>query len=243
MNKILKFFEIKFRFLFTKSIVRGHKKSKIYIGKNVTIENSKIVIFENSTLHIDDNTVIKNVNMKIKGKVDIGKYNIIDNGYLSSKIFITINGSFSMGDFNRIRCAIWSRFDSILSIGCHNNINEETEIRADERVVIGDYNQISYKCLIWDTNTHNIYPDSKRRDLTNNFYPIFGYEFEKPSTKPVSIANDCWIGREVAILKGVEIKNSCVIGYRTTLSNCIIDKNKVVVSKSNNVIHDRTNND
>ena len=45
-------------------------------------------------------------------------------------------------------------------------------LRADEQITIGDYNQISYNVMIWDTNTHNIYTPSKRRELTEKYYPF-----------------------------------------------------------------------
>ena len=63
-------------------------------------------------------------------------------------------------------------------IGNYNNINERSWLRADEQITIGDYNQISYNVMIWDTNTHNIYTPSKRRELTEKYYPFFGYEYE-----------------------------------------------------------------
>ena len=232
-------YQLNFKFLILNSIVRNEKHSKIRIAKNVKITNSKLFVSEGSTLVIDKNCVIRNLNLNVNGNVTIGKNNLIDNGYCMSKLSMSINGTFILGDYNRIRSKIWIRFNGKLEIGNHNNINEESEIRCDEDIIIGNYNQISYKCMIWDTNTHSMYSDEKRRDLTNKFYPIFGYEYEKPKTKPISIGDDCWIGREVALLKGVELQNSSIVGFRTTLSNTSIGKYKIVVSKSENLVLDR----
>jgi acetyltransferase-like isoleucine patch superfamily enzyme len=246
INKLLKitkiFCELNFKFLKYNSIVRNENNSKILIAKNVKISNSYIFVTKGSTLVIEKGCDIKNLNLFVNGKVTIGENNIIDNGYCISKLRISVNGTFILGAYNRIRSIIWIRFNGKLVIGSHNNINEESEIRCDEKITIGSYNQISYKCMIWDTNTHNIYSDEKRRELTDKFYPIFGYEYEKPKTKALKIGDDCWIGREAALLKGVELKNSSIVGFRTTLSNCSIEKNKIVVSKSENLILEREKN-
>ncbi|SFD73689.1 acyltransferase [Flavobacterium phragmitis] len=232
-------FQIQFKYLFHWSLVRINKNSNFHIAKGVKISNSKIFVTKGSSLSIGENTIIKNTHLYVNGNVTIGNNNIIDNGYMNSKLDFNIDGDFNLGNYNRIRSKIWLRFNGKLEIRDRNNINEETEIRCDENIFIGSYNQISYKCSIWDTNTHNIYNDAKRRELTDNFFPIFGYEFEKPRTKAVHIGDDCWISKDVAILKGVIINNSSVIGYRATLSNCEVLSNKVVVQKIENSFHDR----
>lgn len=240
MLKIIRILsQINYKYLIYNTILRSDKRSIIKISKGSKIINSKIFVSEGSTLVVEENCIIKNLNMNVFGEVKIGKFNMIDKGYNSSNINISINGTFFLGNYNRIRADISVRFKGILRIGDRNNINEESEIRSDESVTIGNYNQISYKCMIWDTNTHNIYSDEKRRELTDKFYPLFGFEFEKPKTKPIKIGDDCWIGKESALLKGVELQSSSIIGYRTTLSNCLILKNKKVVSKSSIVIFDK----
>jgi acetyltransferase-like isoleucine patch superfamily enzyme len=220
-------------------MVRSDVSSKVIIAKSAKISNSEIFIAKGATLIIGEGCVISNVKMMVKGSVILGKENTLDNGYYPAKLPISVDGNFVLGERNRIRSKIWIRFNATLTIGDYNNINEESEIRCDEAVSIGSFNQISYKCMIWDTNTHNIYPDEQRRELTTGHFPFFGYEFEKPKTKPVVIGSDCWIGREAVLLKGAELKNSSIVGFRTTLSNCVIEERKVVVPKSNNIIFDR----
>ena len=242
LKKIINFIvSIKYVYLIRNSFVRCENGASINISKSSSIKNSKIFICKNSRLIIEDNCIINHVNLFVKGEVIISKFNILERGYFYNKLNISIDGFFYLGTHNRIRSIINVRYNGILKVGNHNNINEETEIRCDESITIGSYNQISYKCIIWDTNTHNIYSDEHRRDLTEKHYPIFGYEYEKPATKPIVIKNDCWIGREAVILKGVVINNSSIIGFRTTVSNCEISDNKIVVSKINNKIIDRYN--
>lgn len=240
MNKLYKILDVlrqlNYRFLLSKSIIRNEKKSVIKIDDTVKILNCKIYVSRGSSLIIEKDCILKNLNLSIKGDVILGRGNLIDNGYLPSRVNILVDGTFTLGDYNRLRSNIWVRFNGKLHVGTRNNINEESEIRCDDSIEIGNYNQISYKCMIWDTNTHNIYSKEKRRELTDRYYPIFGYEYEKPKTKPIKVGDDCWIGREAALLKGAVIGNSSIVGFRAIVSNCAIETYKIVVSKGENLV-------
>jgi acetyltransferase-like isoleucine patch superfamily enzyme len=221
-----------FKYIFSGSILITKKGAVVKLGKGVKILNSKIEIGSLGILEIGDGCLIQNVEMFVNGKVSFKKNNIIESGYNLRKPQIIIeSGAFDLGFKNKIRCNVLVRFGGTLKIGEYNNINEETEIRADELITIGDFNQISYKCNIWDTNTHNIYSDEKRREFTIKHYP--GYEFEKPITAPVIIGSDCWIGKEAAILKGVTVNNSSIVGFKTVLTGCIIPSDTTVVTAAN----------
>lgn len=232
LNRI--FCEIKYKYLFNKSIVVVKRGGSIYIGKDVKIISSRIYVAPESKIIINNNTIIRNTNISVKGSFEVNESCIFDS--TNRKNSLHINGNASIGNHTRIRCVIWMRFNSFLKIGSYTNINEGSEIRVDEKVEIGDFNQISYNVNIWDTNTHNIYPKDVRRKIAIEYYPIFGHEYEKPKTSPIIIGDDCWISKEVTILKGVEIGNEVIIGYRTTLSNCKITDSQKVFTKINNVI-------
>ena len=141
------------------------------------------------------------------------------------------NGSLDIGHHNRFMNRFWIRYNANVRIGNYNNINERSWLRADVQITIGDYNQISYNVMIWDTNTHNIYTPSKRRELTEKYYPFFGYEYEKPSTKPVKIGSDCWIAQNAAILKGTELEDEVIVGFCTILLGTSIPFGTTVVNK------------
>lgn len=191
--------------------------NKIYIGKNTQISDS-IIIANNGNISIGENNIIQKSEDSFQTKLQID------------------NGTLKIGDYNRISCVIWIRFGGLVEIGSRNAINQRTEIRADEKVTIGDYNQISYDCVICDTNTHNIYNAEKRREITDKQYPAFGLEYEKPKTSPVSIGNDCWIGRRVSVLKGTSIGDKCVIAFNTTLSKQQLKPNSTVMNSYNLII-------
>jgi acetyltransferase-like isoleucine patch superfamily enzyme len=231
--------EVRFRYLLSNSRVKVKGSALFTAADSARISNSNISVHAGGKLTIEEGCIINNVNMDVYGEVNIGRFNIIGvNSF--PKLGITVeSGTLDIGEKNRLQCKIYIRFEGILTIGDHNNINQESEIRCDESVTIGDYNQISYKCVIWDTNTHNIYESEKRRMLTDKYFPAFGYEYERPKTKAITIGNDCWIGREASVLKGVTLEDGVIVGFKTVVSNCLISSNNVVVSKVENVTFTR----
>lgn len=206
-----------------------YKNASLFIGNNTILEKGQIRVFQDSIVDIGANCRISDTAMFVSGTVKIGDYNICEKGYNYRPMTFDVKGNVFVGNYNRLRCVILSRFNSVLEIGNYNNVNEESEIRCDEKITIGDFNQISYRCSIWDTNTHNIYEASIRRDLTIKKYPMFGYEYERPKTNPILIGNDNWIGKNATLLKGTVIGDRCIIGCSTFLIKIHVPDNNTVV--------------
>ncbi len=245
------------------SRVTVEEGAELVVGRGVSIKDSTIYVTRGSRLVIGEETQLIGCGVYLRGEsvVEIGKsnriqsfeiavydgratigdYNILDRSADGYPPRFEVRGSLSVGSYNKICCVVWIRFGGEVTIGDHNAINQRTEIRADKCVTIGSYNQISYDCVVWDTNTHNIYPAAERREITDRQYPDFGLEFESPVTKPVHIGDDCWISRGVSILKGVTIGDKTIIAYRTTIvkgeykPNSILMNECVVSVKENNL--------
>jgi acetyltransferase-like isoleucine patch superfamily enzyme len=257
-KKIIKIFtEKRALYLLSGSKVTIEKGGIFKTGKNVTIQNSNIYVKKGDNLSIGDNTHVSNVSISMitgqkselrigknciikgfdfsmtNGQIVIGDGNILEKGDKAEIPSFKVTGKLIIRDYNRLRCSIWIRFNGNVEIGSRNAINEGTEVRSDEAIVIGDYNQISYDCMIWDTNTHSLYKAEKRREITDKQYPAFGLEFEKPATMPVSIGSDCWIGKGASILKGTRIASKCIVGYGALLSNISIAGNKTIINQPN----------
>lgn len=225
---LLFFIETKFRYLFTKSRVRIGKKASFIVGNNVSIRNSSIHILE-GRLEIADNCKINNVTIYVKsGNVVFGEKSII-RGLPKCSIMID-DGTFICSDHVRVQCKrIWIRFNGYLNIGRYTTINENSEIRCDEHISIGSYNQISYNVKIWDTNTHSIIAKDDRRKIAEKYFPYFGFEEQRPITKPIVIGDDCWIGENAAILKGTSLENGSIVGFNTIITGQNIIENSTVV--------------
>lgn len=250
-------FEKRLIYLLRGSRITIEKGGYFKVGKNVIIRNSKIYVKKGDSLIIGNNTYISEANISMikgeqseihiginceikefdlsitKGVIRIGDWTKLLKGDESLRPNFEIQGKLTIGNYNSLRCSIWIRFNGCVDIGSRNAINEGTEIRSDENVKIGDYNQISYNCIFWDTNTHTIYKAEQRRAMTDKQYPEFGLEFEKPKTAPISIGNDCWIGKGVSVLKGSQIEDKCIVAYGTLISNITITKNKTIFNQSN----------
>lgn len=206
-----------------KSKILVRRNNIVTIKGNTSITNSKLVFEDTHKIEnhiIKENNIIEDCVISIKGKLNVCK-----NNYMK-KVILPVDGCVVVGEKNRFReNKIWVRFGGEFSCGSYNTINEKTEIRCDETVSIGDYNQISYENVIWDTNTHKFRNRDERRIIMKDFE---GWELEKPNTNPVIIGNDCWLGRRVSILKGTKIGNECVIGFGTTIAGKTIEAKSVV---------------
>lgn len=231
---ILKFRETKWRYYLTGSTVRS--KGTLKLGKNVSIIDSNVYIDRDSILEIGDNVKIENLNIALtnNSQMSIGEYCLLGESKQGGgwSEYIINDGKVSVADHVMLKCQrLWVRFKGELSIGCYTNINRGSEIRADESVSIGAYVQCSYNVRIWDTNTHNILPPESRINLTIDKFPFFGYEYKRPSTSPVLIGNNVWIGEKASILKGCKIDNNAIVGYNTLLIGTHIPEGFVCTNK------------
>ena len=226
---------LKITYLFAGTFFRVFPGSNVKIGSNVEISHSKIVVSAGATLSIAPNVKIKDVEIYVeKGSLTIDESAIIqgESKYKRSKVIIN-DGLVFIGDHSKVSCErIWVRFGGNLSVGEYTNINQGSEIRCDESITIGSFNQISYSVRIWDTNTHSILPPEDRRHVAKQYYPYYGYEESKPETRPVVIGNDCWLGESVAILKGSCIEDRVIIGFQTTISGKTIPAGSRVVQEA-----------
>lgn len=231
LRKIKSIQEIKFHYLLTHSKVHLSKQSICKIDKSAKIRNSSIFIAKDATITIGKNVKINNAEIYVeKGDLEINDFCIIESNSNNRLKIIIHDGNVSIGDHTKIACnRIWVRFGGVLSIGNFTNINGGSEIRCDEKIIIGSYVRISYDTRIWDTNTHRMLSSEDRRNVIRNHFPFFGFEDERPSTKPIFIGDDCWLGEGASILKGTSLGNCVNVGYKTVLVGQHINSNNTVV--------------
>ena len=91
--------------------------------------------------------------------------------------------------------------DAILIVGDNTNINRRTELKCEEKIIIGDNCAISWDVTIMDTVYHCI--DEHNR------------------TSPVIIGNHVWIGCKSTILKGTVIGDGAVIAAGSVVKGII----------------------
>ncbi|MEO8149867.1 MAG: acyltransferase [Bacteroidia bacterium] len=192
---------------------------------SVRIINSSITIGANAKIVLAENVSISGYKINIqKGELYIGANSILEQGRNSGQPAISVqDGSLHISNNAIIRSNFSVRFGGKCTIGKYTGIMEATEIRADEFLQIGDFNMISYECMIYDTNTHFTYDVETRRKKTINDFPLIGLETEKPDSKPVIIGNDCWLGKRAVVLKGVTIGNNATIALCAVVTKDVPD--------------------
>ena len=226
---------IHLKYLLRGNYVHAPSSALLNISSSASLRNVKIYVSPGAKLEIGDNVSLNNAMICVeRGECVIGERCIIGG---ASKLQIThliINdGSLHVDNHTKLSLdRIWIRFGGHVRIGRYTNINGGSEIRCDESVTIGSYNQISYGVRIWDTNTHNILSKEERRKVAEEYYPYYGYESSKPKTAPILIGDDCWIGEKASILKGTTVGEGAIVGYSCLLSGHEIPTNAVAVSKS-----------
>ncbi|MCI6643183.1 MAG: hypothetical protein MSH18_03130 [Bacteroidales bacterium] len=215
--------------------VRVSSGGSLTVGAGVRMRRCNIFVGNDAEVHIGENAVLSDTDIYIyKGSLSIGNHAILCGSPLC---LLVEDGQVEIGHHTKVACEkLWVRFGGQLTVGNYTNINAGTEVRCDEKVLIGNYCQISYNIRIWDTNTHTIYSPEVRAELTRNYFPYFGKETERPRTSPVIIEDYCWMGERSAILKGTHIAEGVIVGFGTLICGKSIEKGRTVVAKSSLLI-------
>ena len=220
-------------------IVLG-RNSSLVVKAGATID-SDVTIGDNCEVVFGENSRLTNASFQVKNgaTVSIGESTIIDSPVPPRSSIMVDDGTLRLAERVHIMSTeLLVRFGGQLAIGKYTGIAYGSEIRCEERIDIGSYNMISYRVCIYDTNTHSTDWRERRRRIEHCF-PEGVYELEKPSTRPVSIGDDVWIGQEVTITKGARIGNRCIVGIRTTLGSGLIEDDVVIVAAKPRMITKR----
>ena len=178
------------------------------------------------------------IRVKFKRQIDIlytnlfwrSRFNNIGKRSVIEKPQIINNPKcFSIGDYSRI-CA-----GSILAdlepgkgnypkvkVGNNTVINYRFQCNVSSSVTIGDYVGVATNVLVTDAD-HVVEKGGK---LTQD---------KKYLSEPVVIGNNCWIGQNVVILKGVKIGDNCVIGASSVVTKDI-PSNSIAVGSPAKVV-------
>ena len=121
-------------------------------------------------------------------------------------------------------------------MGDYSKIGGGCSIDAVESITIGKYTAIAVNVHISDNNNHPVNPHYRK------YMRICGDDdsrlWKHSSHAPVVIGENCWIGRNVSIMKGVTIGDNCVIAANSVVTksipaNCIAAGNPAKVVKTN----------
>ncbi|MBR4325104.1 MAG: CatB-related O-acetyltransferase [Bacteroidales bacterium] len=85
---------------------------------------------------------------------------------------------------------------------------------------VGRFSSISWNCSIGPED-HDFNRLTSSSVLTSiKTFTLFDHKFYNPFEKECSIGNDCWIGCNSTILRGVKIPDGVVIGANSVVTHC-----------------------
>ncbi len=202
------------------------KKSKIIFGKNCIIQNCKIIVESESEFKLGDNCKLINATIVVKHQSELvfGNDCLVqsDKPYYEALINV-ISGSAQFGTNANIKGRVLVN-DGCYKMGSNSFINHGSEIRCENSVTIGDYVFISYFVDVFDTNTHSLDWEARKKEVVDG-YPNNTVRIVQPNvktvlpvTKPVKIGDSVWVGKYAAIMKGCDIGARSIIGTRSVVT-------------------------
>lgn len=121
-------------------------------------------------------------------------------------------------------------------LGDYVKIGLNSQINACDKVVIGAYTAIATNVIIADNNNHPVSPSYRKfmRENGDDESRLWKHS----AHAPVIIGQNCWIGRNVSIMKGVTIGDNSIIAANAVVTksvpaNCIAAGNPAKVVKTN----------
>lgn len=140
-----------------------------------------------------------------RGKITIGDHFHFTSGDGVNPICGNIRG-----------CIHTTTTSSVITIGNHVGASSVC-IWAKERITIGNHVNIGGKCMIMDTDVHQLNFQARRGEIISLNPNIE----ETVQSAPVIIEDDVWIGANCQILKGVKIGARSVIGAGSVVTKSI----------------------
>ena len=118
----------------------------------------------------------------------------------------------------------------------HSKIDRTTRILCVNRVEIGPYTAVAENTIICDNNNHPVNPSfRKKMRLTPVGHQMRMWKYS--DSAPIIIGENCWIGSNVRICKGVTIGDNSVVAACSVVTkdvpaNCIVAGNPAKVVKT-----------
>lgn len=127
-----------------------------------------------------------------------GALQIINKGRIRVGAGVKINSSLRYNPISHNRCSLYTSENAVIEIGDDSGLSGCT-LYAAQKIFIGERVLVGSGVNIYDTDFHSLLLD-ERLNGDNNI-----------NTSPVYISDDCFIGANVTILKGVTIGPGSIV--------------------------------
>lgn len=116
-------------------------------------------------------------------------------------------------------------------------IGDNSHIKCVCKIVIGSYTAIANNVTICDNNNHPVNP-LDRKIMRQTPSGSFERSWINSASAPIVIGENCWIGENSRICKGVTIGDGSIVAANSIVtkdvpSNCIVAGNPAKVVKKN----------
>lgn len=178
-----------------------------------------------------------------KAKFRVGRYAKIEGSchiFGSRASVILMDGAKKeqvvIGDHCWFRGRIIAQTNGRVLLKPYSQIGANTDIFSVNKVEIGSYTAIAPNVVICDNNNHPISP--KKRMEMRALPPGHDLKLWKHSVSaPIIIGENCWIGTNVRICKGVTIGDNsivaaCSVVTKDVPANCIVAGNPAKIVKT-----------
>ena len=125
----------------------------------------------------------------------------------------------------RRRFNIFIENNAKIVIGENCFFNNDCSLNAQQEIIIGKDSIFGENVKIYDHN--HVFKNKDERIINQGF-----------KTGKVKIGNNCWIGSNVVILKGVAIGDNVIIGAGCVITESV-ENNKIVRNQINMKVEDR----
>lgn len=190
----------------------------VTLGKNIFMRNTKIKLFGNASLELDDGVymegctfMIKDSHVHIGRNTEMMKVGVYAYGksHLDIGANSTLTGEFDLKDGAEITAQkLWCTWPPLVAA-------------KGGKITMGD-------CGLADTVIYN-----------TDYHPIYDFSGNRINpNKDVVIEDNVWVGRKTTVLKGVTLGNGCILGFGCVVSksvppHCIVAGQPAKVVKEN----------
>lgn len=103
-------------------------------------------------------------------------------------------------------------------------ITANTSVLCAKHIAIGSDSQISWDCIIMDTDLHPIYIKGLKKRVNDPAEIILG--------------NNVWVGCRSTILKGTVVKEGCIVAAGSLLANQKSEVENAIIGSQNRIIRE-----
>lgn len=107
-------------------------------------------------------------------------------------------------------CRLWSSHHGKIVIGNNCKVGPGSELLCVDSISIGDYTTLANNVKIVDNNNHPISP-LFRRYMRTTSHKSDARSWIHADHKPIVVGENCWIGENTRIQKGVTIGDNSII--------------------------------